>query len=335
MRKEDKYCEYLLRNVKETFESKEFFSCKNKTHTRYNPKFVQPTNECFKYTIENIFGLKNIDCKLYDSVINGQGNEKDKINSLYSSSLQSLVAFHNVNNDNQIKIQINNEHLSFDKVYFEQKNKVIGYPSSIDVVLTNKDSVLFIESKLFEIVRDSTDSDDTPKVIGVSYLSNRDSSYHETLKIKEVGDLNKIGIYPNRYPIEDKKLNKEDATSIKRFEDNKFVYSEGIKQVLSHLIGISNFEKGNYHEGCIEELKKRKFKKYYYIELYNELPGFDFEEANEKLKQFKKHVEGVFEITKNKINVICDIKTYQELYKENSNMFNDTIVKYYHLDEKR
>ena len=135
MAKVDNYCEYLLRveEISKRFINQGFISFKNKKKTRYNQKFSHFQSKCFKSEIEEIFGIK-IDCKLYDSVVNGQGNEKDKIDSLYSSSLQSLVVFHNVNSNNQIKIQINNEHLSFDKVYFEQKNKVIGYPSSIDVV---------------------------------------------------------------------------------------------------------------------------------------------------------------------------------------------------------
>ena len=337
MSKEDRYCEYLLRNIKEeSIKNKVSFSHKNETNTRYNPKFIHQPNECFKYTIEKMFGLKNIKCKLYDSVINGEGNEKDKINSIYSSSLQSLVVFHSVDKNHPIKITIDNKELTFTNVYFEQKNKVIGYPSSVDVVLTNKDSVLFIESKLFEIIRNSTDSKELPKVVGVSYLSKRESSYFNVFGFDK-DELKSTGIHSDKYPIEDKTLNKDDSESITQIEGNTFVYPEGIKQVLSHIIGITNFAKGNYHDGCIRELKEKKFKKFYFIELYNKLPGFDLEgedKIEEILNQFERHVKKVFEVVKDKVNVVCDIKTYQDIYLENKELFNDIVVKYYHLDNK-
>jgi len=84
-----------------------------------NDKFKKSSN--FSSDIEDFFDVDV--SKHFDSVIYGQGNEQEKINSVYSSSLQSLLIFSKVSEENPIIINAT----TYTKAYFEYKNKVIGY----------------------------------------------------------------------------------------------------------------------------------------------------------------------------------------------------------------
>ena len=348
---EEKYCRYLLDKVQEDFDKKECLSYLDKDHKCLNTKFVS-NGSCFKETLKNMFGV-DVDCKLYDSVVLGEGHESEKIDTIYSSSLQSLLVFHNVmNKPIGIVLKNGDDGIKFNKVFFEQKNKVIGYPSSIDVVLVNdaEKVIVFIESKLFEIVRDSIDKERYkkhnkafPKVIGVSYLSEDNSSIYSMFgasNIKE--EFNKIGISLPDRPKKHNELKKEDAIPIEPLSENRYVYSEGIKQIIAHLIGIINFKNGFKHEGCLKELKEEKYKdyKYYYLQLYNALPGLKDNSAQDKIKEFESHVDTVFDtltdLRLKEEGIVCLKKTYQELYKENKEYFNglDKIISFYHLNEE-
>lgn len=349
MKREEKYCRYLLEKEQDYFTTKNYVSFIDPKCKRLNTKFVN-NNSCFKTTIEKMFET-NIDCKLYDSVVFGEGNESEKIDTIYSSSLQSLLVFCHVNSKRPIKIRVgDDETLEFDEVFFEQKNKVIGYPSSIDVVLVNRKNkaIMFIESKLFEIIRDSYSVMDynngkkkMPKVIGVSYLGKNDSSYYsvfgQTDRMKN--GFKEIGILLDGVPKEKCELNRADAITVEPINGNNYVYHEGIKQMIAHFIGIINFKKGALHEGCIEDLKNIKFEHYYYLQLYNKLPKFGDEEIANKIYSFEKHVDKVFdvlgELKLNNEGIVCLRKTYQELYKEDKKYFSglDKIINFYHLKE--
>ena len=275
--------------------------------------------------ISRVFDIKlsKEEIRLLEHVVNGQGQEKDKITSPYSSSLQSFLIFRKVSDKNPIYI---NE-IPYTKVDFEVKNPVINYPSSIDVKLSNDNKdVLFIESKLYEVVRDSSKAGTAE--IGASYFSNHKNGYFKKLNIA-YSDLESIGI---KFLPGETVYGKEDASKIKAkinnyngnskvdaIGDNKWVYSYGIKQILSHVIGILNY-KGS-------PLEKRKF-----AYIYNTLPGFDEKDAIEKIENYNSHIETVCDKIKErntKLKTVLQkpIITYQELYTEENVAYFESVGK--------
>lgn len=294
----------------------------------------EKTSSCKKSLIEKAFDTK-IACEQYDVVANGEGNEGEKIDTIYSSSLQSLLVFHKVEKGNEIVIGDE----SFNKVIFEYKNKVIGYPSSIDVVLLNDHAIAFVESKFLEIVRDSNKKGN--KVIGISYFGAKENGY-KAIKL-DLKDLERMKICHNYdgpisidppYLESVAKLSKN-KQAIEPLDKESFVYSEGIKQILSHIIGINSFKDGGsaYAPKTDPISDHKKFKKIIYIELYNEFVGLDF--AFKKIEDFKKHVEVVQKVVKEK-EIVDEflVMSYQELYKNNDKYrFDKRVVSYFGLDK--
>ena len=162
---------------------------------------------------------------------------------MHSSSLCALLFFYNVSEDNVLELELGNGEFKktyvFNQSFFEFQNVVIKgrQPSNMDVVLVgyekedeSKQVVLFLESKFSEYYAE-------PKVkmdIADSYLENQ---YGEVIynKLQEIG-----------YKIDD---------SIA--PENKFrllapvaTYMDGIKQMISHYIGVRNLLSG-------EVVKKR------------------------------------------------------------------------------
>lgn len=318
-------------------------------------KFISG-DKCFKCILDECFGDgKEFSCKLYEQAAFGQGNEKEKMDTVYSSSLQAFLVFSGVDENHPVTI----DGVEFTEVRFEYRNKVIGYPSSVDVVLWNRDKTkaLFIESKLYEIVRDSSKIG-TPE-IGPTYFSDNSEGYKEKLDLSKK-DLKSIGIeFPLDYgPGEEpaskikedlrklrggssedsKKINEKGYLAVSPLDKGKYVYSYGIKQLLSHIIGILNFKSPgrNCSDDLREELSNAELT---FLSLYNELPGYTEDEAEDKIKDFEDHVHSVEELikNKNKENIECRHMSYQDLWKMNSPYFEDksTLVRFYHLDEKR
>lgn len=321
---------YLANNCEEV--AAYFEKCDNNFTGKFNI-----TSGCKLSSLNTIFGT-SIKCQQYDTVANGEGNEEEKIDTVYSSSLQSLLVFHNVNENN--KIIIGDE--KFDKVIFEYKNKVIGYPSSVDVVLMNDHAIAFIESKYLEIVRDSNNCG--KKVVGISYFGQNENGYNGIGLTKE--ELDEMKIEYN-YPKSSDNISDEQpylkcvkglskySQSIGKIEDADYVYSEGIKQILSHVIGINSFKNGesgysNRDKDPISE--HNKFRKIFYVELYNGLPGLNF--ASKRIEDFRRHaniVKGIIE----KKNIVDEfiVMSYQDLYSNNDKFnFADKVKRYYQLE---
>ena len=294
--------------------------------------------------IEDTFGI-TIYPQHLERVLFGQGNEKEKIDSPYSSSLQSLLLFNNVSKKHPISFkEIPN--VSFSNVIFEYKNKVIGYPSSVDVVLISEDykHVLFIESKFYEILRDSakkvepsvTAKSNGHNVVGVSYYKNGENSYRKSLNIKERMDLVKLGFdVPEEYG---QSLKNDGYRIINPINGNLYVYPYGIKQFLSHIIGIRNIFKPSSR--CDHNLENKKIEHIYFATLINGFPGFDSEDATLKINNFINHYKEVESLLKRKnlnvfnkntnenINIeFLGIKKYQDLIKEVDYFKNDCFDK--------
>lgn len=306
-------------------------------------KFKVPKDECRIKQINDRFGAK-VTCAQYCSVISGNGSEDEKIDTFYSSSLQSLLFFSGVSEKNPLVYR----GVRYTKVIFEWMNPVLRSPSCVDVVLVGKNeagktAILFIESKLFEIVRDS--DKEGKHVVGSTYFS--DKRGYQRLQLNEE-DFLKCGI------DKDDKDGKK-RSRIKPLGKGKYVYSYGIKQFFSHLIGILNYiedpaasEKLN--QGTEPFSKDVSDCEIAFLTLINELPGFTAFDARQKIKDYKEHYKKAVEALKNKSEVArlkfegedkSGIATYQDFYREVSQnvaenavySLSSIIEEYYHFGE--
>lgn len=161
----------------------------------------------------------------------GSGNESRKIATLHSSSLCALLFFYNVTEEHPLTIEGVG---TFTESVFEFRSPVIDprYPSCMDVVLIgkndNKDIVLFLESKFAEYYLSASKKS---AEISKKYLVNVFGS-----KIYNNRDFKKLGI-----EIEEK----EDSFQLVT-ETNDPFYINGIKQMISHYIGVNNNLDGNF-----------------------------------------------------------------------------------------
>lgn len=312
--------------------------------------------------------LSNLN-SLYDCLINeeafnetigGSGDEKDKIDSLYSSSRQSLLVFNKLKDKEhkeELTFKLNHKNVVFNDVIFEYKNKVIGYPSNVDVVLISKDkeSVLFIESKFNEIIRYSVSKDkfiensiskksNTQNVAGVSYFRDGTNSYEESL------NLNKEELTDLGFDVKDDDFIQTGYRAIKPINGNESVYPYGIKQFLSHIIGIRNVF--NPDDKCSKTLKDmNSIKNIYFMTLINSYYNYSVpEEKNPDtmIKDFVNHYLTIEEyLNKNKSSCLktrekeikinlCGIHSYQWLYDNNKGYFKDLgkVVDFYKLNRE-
>lgn len=240
---------------------------------------------------------KNVD--LFKDKLNqacsGSGQEAMKITAMHSSSLCALLFFYNVCEDNELVLCLGNDvHKNtyvFNQSFFEFQNVVIKgrQPSNMDVTLVgykkdapSKPVVLFLESKFSEYYAEPKDKLD----IADSYLKNQ---YGEVVYKNE---LQKIG-----YKIDDT------ITPANKFRLLAPVatYMDGIKQMVSHYIGVCNLLTG-------EVVKKRACEEHKVIvdkiedkaEVFLGSIIFDdlFEEAEDKKKYYGAYEEAHIKLAK-------------------------------------
>ena len=285
---------------------------------------------CPKMFFEKLFDLKEneINCNYYSMVVSGEGGEDKKIDTYYSSSLQSLLFFYGVSDTNPIIY----DKVKYTKVFFEWKNKVIKLPSSIDVVLVDETgkNALFIESKLYEVIRDSNKEGNC--VVGSSYLNNEEKNgYNKKLSLTE-DDYKKIGIDPT-------KLDEKKRSIIKPIVKDYYVYSYGIKQMLSHIIGLLNFNPKYDKNAYVLPVKENV--NISFLTIINEMNGASINEDDEdRNKHFMNHYNKVIELLKDKEQVkgkinLLECTTYQDFYgkvKEKGFKVPGKVIKYYHIE---
>ncbi len=186
-------------------------------------------------SLANNFGIekeKDVFIKKFEMSCSGTGGELKKITTLHSSSLCALLFFFNV--DNMPLKMRGLENYEFTQSFFEFKNKVIRYPSNIDVVLlgknkiTNKKVILFLESKFSEYIT-GINKKDTEYKIGKAYL--KEGCFSKPI----YDELNSRGCL---------QYNEKNGS----FTASKPKYIEGLKQIVSHYYGIRNFFISDYYE---------------------------------------------------------------------------------------
>lgn len=245
-----------------------------------------------------VFELDDCKRKQFDTKfresISGNGNELTKNDALHSSSLCALLCFFNVSSSNPLEY----DGIEYTDVFFEVKNKVFGTPSNMDVVLTGKDA------------------------------NEKNAILFIECKFSEF-----IGRGSEK--LSSKYSDGEYGSIFNEFEYSKCkVFQSGLKQLVAHYIGITNFSNRNkdYREDMLRyyedndlraNLYKTDFENVSFIEVLFKL------EDVEDFKTYKDEAEKVFEALKSFQNKHQnDIKpkiklngttTYQELFNGKNN----------------
>ena len=271
---------------------------------------AKKSKESILLLLKDIFDINStrFDNK-FNEACSGSGNEAKKICTIHSSSLCALLFFFDISKDNPLKLLLNGDTVIFDDVYFEYKNKVIKSPSNVDVVLIGKtqnseDVVLFLESKFSEYFY-------SQKTFSIS------NAYRKDDQCKEYYDydfLNNIGIEmiskkngePNIFTNKDGDMFK---IKLKNNEEN---YLEGIKQIISHYIGVKNCL-----DSTRENVDTRTLPSNAKVYLGTILFDFNFDkEKDNVLKNYSELYQKLAHELNNKneeINVVTDVIKYSDL----------------------
>ncbi|MDE6485649.1 MAG: hypothetical protein K2L14_09700 [Duncaniella sp.] len=278
--------------------------------------------------------------KAFNIATQGQGDELRKVNSVISSALLSLLTFYPLfgNTDKSKYLTINGER--YYRCFFEVRNRVINpsRPSCVDVALISTDDkkILFLESKLSEYA----DRVGISLELGKSYKSLYEGE----------NGLHSLALcdYLN--------MEVENGTPIlKSLDDKEKIYIEGIKQSISHLIGLVRgpqfYKQGYYPKDYYEEYEDF-YKKADVIEYATIL--FDpaaFEVNTEEFKAYSElytetiiaHKDDILKCIKNwdngehyrgkHIEILDKILTYQGLLsdKNNRRLVAKSVLDYYKL----
>ena len=297
---------YIHRSLWHGEESKNSF-CLKKTET-YRTGIRAILEERFGIMDKETFREK------YLEAISGDGQEWTRITTLHSSSLAALLCFYSVCKGHELKI----DDYTFDESFFEVKTQVYGTSeSNMDVVLRGKDGngetvTLFLECKFSEYL-------DCGEYSGISKDAYLDK-YEE------------LGLFDN--PIDGILFKDGDALSIAPTEPRrKPVYCGGIKQMLSHYIGVSNYSRNK--EKALGEHSRFKALNREHILLGEIL--FDFGEsipnANEKLKNYSAAYSSLAEIingNQSDIEMLPEVILYNNVF-DGDFIQEENIRKFYGL----
>ncbi|MDE6702055.1 MAG: hypothetical protein K2K00_00070 [Muribaculaceae bacterium] len=269
----------------------------------------------------------------FRDVTEGEGNEITKINSVISSALLPLLVFYKLyrpQKGESITLKIERETIKFNRAFFEVQNHVItpNRPSCVDVALVSEDedTILFLESKLTEMFEDTTDH----KEYGSSY-----KPLYEKPGIIRALKENGITI-------------KGGSSSLVLLSEPQ--YLEGIKQTISHLIGlvrgpveakdqidyISAYRKAKrfiyvpIRYDTSEVLKDQPDESSRFAALYSNVIG---SHRNEIIKDIQEWVKNKWPKTNcdKMINIQSSMLTYQELIQDNPNWLDSKVKIYYGL----
>ena len=240
--------------------------------------------------LTKIFGIedkKKFKEKLGEAC-SGSGSEQRRITILHSSSLCALLFFYNVSEENPLTLTMDSRKITitFKDVLFEFQNTVIKErkPSNVDVVLLGKDNndnkvILFLESKFSEYFDISSQFTG----LGLDYLEKYDNIYNDD-NLKNINLCicrDKNGV-PKIFP----KTNREKYNGIEVVNraENEEMYIEGIKQMISHYIGINNLLNGTFYIKEKKNSKKENIQDEKLKQLYRFLSDKKTDNYEEKLK---------------------------------------------------
>lgn len=278
--------------------------------------------------LAEIFGIhSSLFKERFEEAIHGSGSELNKIGILNSSSLASLLFFHNISTDNSLSMDLNGEEVVFDECHFEAKNKCIGAPSNMDVALFGRKGsrpvILFLESKFSEYL-----ALEPCYYISTAYWLLYKNEYKEVLV--------NCGLNPTP-----EKKKGEDGSSKDVINIVGSHYCEGIKQMICHHIGVRNFITHDYHKDGIQHkfadyldcTTKELANKQYDVYLGEILFRFDdtvdknsqaFEDYNALYNSF------VSSLPDSPVIMVKNLLTYQDVFKH-YNGLSEEIKAYYKI----
>lgn len=259
------------------------------------------------------FGISNPELfkSKYCEAISGNGQEWRRITTLHSSSLVALLCFYNVTPEHPLSFL----NYTFTESFFEVKTLVPGSsPSNMDIVLRGKDAtgrkvVLFLESKFSEYLKSGKCKGISSDVYSVTY--------------KELNLFDK--------PIEPLKF-ENDGANITISSDKNYYYCNGIKQMISHYIGVSNYsaekEKAlNSHA----RFKSSKDEDVIFGEILFQLP-----KEVDKIDRFSKYKDLYNKLAKRinegkKLKMLEEVISYQDIFNGKDYITEDIIRQFYGL----
>lgn len=269
-------------------------------------------------TLCELFGIVDKDLfeKKYHQAVSGDGQEWKRITTLHSSSLLTLLCFYSVSEDHPLEYK----NYRFTESLFEVKTPVVGTRNSnMDVVLrgknlsNGKDVTLFLESKFSEYLNSG------------KYKGINADAYRKTYR--------QLGLLENQSVIGPLVFKEEDGDGITIASEERGYYCGGIKQMLSHFIGVSHYR----NDGASATIEKQSFKwqddeEVLLCEILYELPD-DVDTCN-KFGKYADTYQKLAEIINNKQNsfrMADNILTYQKLFSKGKFIKEETVRKFYSL----
>ena len=284
-------------------------------------------------TLKRIFGIRESARGLFEAATGGNGNEKQKILTLHSSSLLAFLCFNDIANY-PIRIdgivyddgKVYNDGRVYNEVMFEVKNNVINNSpgkSNIDVLLMgeNRKKLLFLESKFTEYLSGGK----------VTLSPHRYEEFYSMLTEK-----NNFRFSAGYLPV-NSKTDKSQKTQYALYKGKKTSeYLEGIKQAFSHLLGIATGPakkqtKGNedYTSSLLENADEIKFASIVFncdndkFEKYKILYESVFENSN----VIKDTIKDVLKKRELKLTIVPHLLQYQEVFQ--ANFLSDVVRNFY------
>ena len=238
----------------------------------------------------------------YLQATSGDGQEARRIRTLHSSSLLCLLCFYGVSEERPLNLIVDGRQVRFTSSQFEVKNPVgtdeNGRESNMDVVLYGKDSltgkkvILFLESKFSEYLT-------WGKYSGISNHVYR-KIYAQ---LCQGGVLERMGL---KY---EECLDNPAYSDLASIKGNTLHYTGGIKQMVSHFLGVQNVSESSQYSGC----------EIYLGEILYRFPD-QIDSRGEKYKDYanlyKLLAEGLNDISNSKFKVLKNCLTYQDVFKD-------------------
>ena len=239
----------------------------------------------------------------YLQATSGDGQEARRIRTLHSSSLLCLLCFYGVSEERPLSLNLEGRQVTFTSSQFEVKN-LVGtdetgkeHHSNMDVVLcgrdvqTGKKVILFLESKFSEYLA-------WGKYSGIS-----NHVYRKTYaKLFNGGVLERMGLKYEECPDNPAY---SDLASIK---GKTLHYAGGIKQMVSHFLGVKNVATGKQYEDY----------DIYLGEILYRFPESVDPEGNkfdDYTRLYGILAEGLNSISESKFKIIGHCFTYQDVFQ--------------------
>lgn len=285
--------------------------------TEWSMSFKSQNGEDEFGTLKRIFGIRESARGLFEAATGGNGNEKQKILTLHSSSLLAFLCFNDIAN-HPITIDgiVYDDGTVYNEVMFEVKNNVINNSpgkSNIDVLLMgeNRKKLLFLESKFTEYLSGGK----------VTLSPHRYEEFYSMLTEK-----NNFRFSAGYLPV-NSKTDKSQKTQYALYKGKKTSeYLEGIKQAFSHLLGIATGPakkqtKGNedYTSSLLENADEIKFASIVFncdndkFEKYDDLYKSVFENSD----VIKDTIKDVLKKRELKLTIVPHLLQYQEVFQAN------------------